>query len=131
MLTCIREHLTIDTAGQRLAVNAERYLKPAAEMARLFRNMPDAIEETLALDAALSFSLDELQYEYPDECRRAGEQRATARPKVRAPDTRQKQARRRAKASPPRCARPSRLGRRGQTLPRGHPRPCARASRTS
>src|SRR5262249_31643973 len=28
VLTCIREHLTIDTAGRRLAVNAERYLKP-------------------------------------------------------------------------------------------------------
>jgi error-prone DNA polymerase len=69
MLTCIREHLTIDTAGRRLAVNAERYLKPAAEMARLFRNAPDAIEETLALDAELTFSLDELQYEYPDEVR--------------------------------------------------------------
>jgi error-prone DNA polymerase len=69
VLTCIREHLTIDTAGRRLAVNAERYLKPAAEMARLFRNAPDAIEETLALDAELTFSLDELQYEYPDEVR--------------------------------------------------------------
>jgi error-prone DNA polymerase len=67
VLTCIREHLTIDTAGRRLAANAERYLKPAAEMARLFRNMPEAVEETLALDAVLSFSLDELQYEYPDE----------------------------------------------------------------
>ena len=29
VLTCIREHLTIDRAGRRLAVNAERYLKPA------------------------------------------------------------------------------------------------------
>ena len=58
VLTCIREHLTIDKAGRRLAVNAERYLKPPAEMARLFRDAPDAIEETLALDAALTFSLD-------------------------------------------------------------------------
>ena len=39
VLTCIREHLTIDKAGRRLAVNAERYLKPAAEMARLFREL--------------------------------------------------------------------------------------------
>ncbi len=36
VLTCIREHLTIDRAGRQLAVNAERYLKPPAEMARLF-----------------------------------------------------------------------------------------------
>ena len=28
VLTCIREHLTIDKAGRRLAANAERHLKP-------------------------------------------------------------------------------------------------------
>src|SRR5215471_11741120 len=69
VLTCIREHLTIDTVGCRLAANAERYLKPPAEMARLFREMPEAIDETAALDAVLTFSLDELGYEYPDEMR--------------------------------------------------------------
>jgi error-prone DNA polymerase len=69
VLTCIREHLTIDTAGRRFAVNAERYLKPPAEMARLFRDAPEAIAETSALDRALTFSLDELRYEYPDEMR--------------------------------------------------------------
>jgi|RhiMetdeSRZDD1v2_1073273.scaffolds.fasta_scaffold00227_31 error-prone DNA polymerase len=67
VLTCIREHLAIDKAGRRLAVNAERYLKPPAEMARLFRDAPAAIEETLNLSDALAFSLDELCYEYPDE----------------------------------------------------------------
>jgi error-prone DNA polymerase len=69
VLTCIREHLTIDQAGRRLAANAERYLKPPAEMTRLFRDAPEAIEQTAALDAALTFSLKELQYEYPDELR--------------------------------------------------------------
>jgi len=69
VITCIREHLTIDKAGRRLAVNAERFLKTPDEMARLFRAAPDAVEETLRLDAALSFSLDELRYEYPDEMR--------------------------------------------------------------
>src|SRR5262245_56822718 len=63
VLTCIREHLTIDKAGRRLAVNAERHLKPPEEMARLFRDMPEALVETLRLDAALTFSLDELRYE--------------------------------------------------------------------
>jgi error-prone DNA polymerase len=67
VLTCIREHVTIDTAGRRLAANAERHLKSAHEMARLFADCPDAIDETLRLDAALTFSLDELKYEYPDE----------------------------------------------------------------
>ncbi len=67
VLTCIREHLTIDQAGRRLAVNAERYLKPPVEMARLFRDAPEAIEQTRALDERLTFSLDELRYEYPEE----------------------------------------------------------------
>ena len=36
VLTCIREHATLRQAGRRLAANAERYLKPPAQMARLF-----------------------------------------------------------------------------------------------
>ncbi|MGB9209043.1 MAG: error-prone DNA polymerase, partial [Pseudolabrys sp.] len=36
-------------------------------MMRLFRDAPEAVDETLALSDALSFSLDELRYEYPDE----------------------------------------------------------------
>ena len=67
VLTCIREKTTIDRAGRKLAANAERYLKPPQEMARLFRDAPEAIEETLILSEALTFSLDELKYEYPDE----------------------------------------------------------------
>jgi DNA-directed DNA polymerase III PolC len=67
VLTCIREKTTVDRAGRKLAANAERYLKPPQEMMRLFRDAPEAIEETMALSDALSFSLDELRYEYPDE----------------------------------------------------------------
>jgi len=67
VLTCIREKVTIDRAGRRLSPNAERFLKPPEEMARLFRDAPEAIEETLRLSDELSFSLDELRYEYPDE----------------------------------------------------------------
>ena len=67
VLTCIREKVTIDRAGRKLAANAERHLKPPEEMARLFRDAPEAIEETLRLSETLGFSLDELRYEYPDE----------------------------------------------------------------
>ncbi len=67
VLTCIREKLVIDRAGRRLAANAERFLKTPEEMARLFRDAPEAIEETLCLSEQLTFSLDELHYEYPDE----------------------------------------------------------------
>jgi error-prone DNA polymerase len=67
VLTCIREKTTIDHAGRKLSANAERFLKAPDEMARLFRDAPEAIEETLRLSEALTFSLDELRYEYPDE----------------------------------------------------------------
>src|SRR6476659_6944440 len=67
VITCIREKTTIDRIGRKLAVNAERYLKPPQEMLRLFHDAPEAIEETMALSDALSFSLDSLRYEYPDE----------------------------------------------------------------
>ena len=36
VLTCVREKCTLAEAGLRLTVNAERHLKPPAEMARLF-----------------------------------------------------------------------------------------------
>jgi error-prone DNA polymerase len=36
-------------------------------MARLFRDHPEAIANTLAIAKACRFSLDELRYEYPDE----------------------------------------------------------------
>ena len=67
VLTCIREKCTIYTAGYKLLPNAERYLKPQEEMLRLFRQYPDAIVRTGEIAAACSFSLDELQYEYPEE----------------------------------------------------------------
>jgi error-prone DNA polymerase len=67
VMTCIREKCTIYNAGFRLHPNAERYLKPAEEMLRLFRQYPEAIDRTQELVEACRFSLDELQYEYPEE----------------------------------------------------------------
>jgi error-prone DNA polymerase len=70
VVTCIREHVTIDTAGRRLEANAERHLKSPREMARLFRRAPHAIAETLRFLERCRFSLDELRKtEYPDERR--------------------------------------------------------------
>jgi error-prone DNA polymerase len=67
VLTCIREKTTIDAIGKRLEANAERHLKPAAEMARLFREAPGAITETMRFAGRIRFSLDQLKYQYPDE----------------------------------------------------------------
>ena len=39
----IREGVTVQAAGKRLLANAERHLKPPAEMARLFRTCPEAL----------------------------------------------------------------------------------------
>ncbi|WP_312002450.1 error-prone DNA polymerase [Bradyrhizobium hereditatis] len=67
VLTCIREKTTIDAIGRRLEANAERYLKPPHEMARLFRDLPEAIVETMRFASRILFSLDQLKYQYPDE----------------------------------------------------------------
>ncbi|MDR3467564.1 MAG: error-prone DNA polymerase [Xanthobacteraceae bacterium] len=67
VLTCVREKATIEAVGRRLEANAERHLKPAVEMARLFRDIPEAIAETSRFAARVTFSLDELKYQYPDE----------------------------------------------------------------
>ena len=67
VMTCIREKTTIHAAGRRLNANAERHLKSEAEMARLFADAPEAIAETDKLLKAISFSLDDLRYEYPHE----------------------------------------------------------------
>jgi len=67
VLTCIREKTTIDAVGRRLQANAERYLKPPQEMARLFRDYPQAVAETMRFAGRIHFSMDQLKYQYPDE----------------------------------------------------------------
>ena len=67
LLTCIREHCTIGEAGFRLFANAERHLKPASEMARLFADYRQAVARSREIAEASRFSLDELRYEYPGE----------------------------------------------------------------
>jgi error-prone DNA polymerase len=67
VVTCIREHVTLDTAGRLLESNAERHLKSPEEMARLFREYPEAIRETLHFASRINFSLDDLRYNYPHE----------------------------------------------------------------
>ncbi|MET0299417.1 MAG: error-prone DNA polymerase [Flavitalea sp.] len=67
IVTCVREKCTIQNAGFRLNENAERFLKPAEEMIRLFRQYPGAIEQSAKIAAACRFTLDSLKYEYPEE----------------------------------------------------------------
>jgi DNA-directed DNA polymerase III PolC len=73
VVTCIREHLSIDEAGRRLEPNAERHLKTPSEMARLFQEHPAAIAETMRFARRLKFRLEDLRYNYPTEAADNGE----------------------------------------------------------
>ncbi len=46
LLTCARLKTTVDAAGRQLLRNGERFLKPPAVMAPLFRDRPDALRAT-------------------------------------------------------------------------------------
>lgn len=65
VLTSIRHHATIDTAGRLLAHNNERHLKPPKEMARLFSDLPEAPAHTVELSSRLEFTLRDLGYRFP------------------------------------------------------------------
>jgi error-prone DNA polymerase len=67
VLTCIRLHEKLETAGRQLQANAERHLKPPDEISRLFDPVPSALRESLKILEEVSFSLDQLRYEYPEE----------------------------------------------------------------
>ena len=65
ILTCIRHHCELETAGRLLETNAERHLRPAKEMEQLFSDLPKAIANTVELSARLNFTLADLGYEFP------------------------------------------------------------------
>lgn len=65
VFTCLREHTTLDAAGRLLAVNGERHVKTAAEMATLFQDHSGAIRQTRRIAEEIDFSLENLGYEFP------------------------------------------------------------------
>ena len=67
VMRCIRHGCTIAEAGLRLEPHGERHLKPAAEMARLFRGYEGAIAAQAEILGAVGFTLGDIHYEYPDE----------------------------------------------------------------
>ena len=73
VMTAIRHKTAVARAGYLLEANAERHLKSPAEMVRLFERWPHAIEAARAVADACDFSLEELQYEYPEEIYPAGQ----------------------------------------------------------
>ncbi|HEV2462760.1 MAG TPA: error-prone DNA polymerase [Acidobacteriaceae bacterium] len=65
LFTAIRNHVELDQAGRLLAINSQRHIRTAREMATLFRDVPGAIENTVSLSSRLSFELHDLGYEFP------------------------------------------------------------------
>ncbi len=67
VVTCIRHNVTVDELGDRRERHADRFLKPAEEMHRLFGRYPEALVRTLEIVERCRFSLDRLAYQYPEE----------------------------------------------------------------
>ena len=65
VFTCVRNHVTLAAAGRLLERNSERHVKPPAEMARLFADLPEALAHTLEISSRLQFTLADLGYEFP------------------------------------------------------------------
>ena len=78
VLTCIREKTTIERIGKKLEANAERHLKSAHEMARLFRDVPEAIAETMRFADRITFSPRSTQVSISRRAGAAGQDRAAA-----------------------------------------------------
>ncbi len=65
VLACIRFGTTVEKAGRRLFPNAERTLKSPEEMALLWPDFPEGLENAVAIADACRFRLDEIHGEHP------------------------------------------------------------------
>jgi error-prone DNA polymerase len=65
VFTCVRQKVTLATAGRLLERNSERHVKTPAEMACLFADLPEALANTLEISSRLEFTLADLGYEFP------------------------------------------------------------------
>jgi error-prone DNA polymerase len=67
VVTAIREKCTIDELGFRRERHADRHLQPPEEMARRFADHPQALAAVEGIVERCTFSLRDLDYQYPDE----------------------------------------------------------------
>jgi len=65
VFTGIRHHLSLDEAGRLLQSNSQRYLRRPNVMRKLFRDLPEAVDNTLLLSQRLEFRMNDLGYEFP------------------------------------------------------------------
>ncbi len=67
VLTATREGVALKRGGHRFFSNAERYMKSPRQMKNLFRDLPEALSNTLEAAERCTFSPSELRYRYPSE----------------------------------------------------------------
>jgi error-prone DNA polymerase len=65
VFTCARHHTHLDAAGRLLEPNAERHLKSALAISKLFPDLPHAVANTVAVDNEIEFTLENLGYQFP------------------------------------------------------------------
>ncbi len=67
VLTAVRLGCRVEELGRHAAANAEQRLRSEGEMLRIFKGYEDTVHNSHELARKLTFSLDELRYEYPSE----------------------------------------------------------------
>ncbi|MFW5690129.1 MAG: PHP domain-containing protein, partial [Spirochaetota bacterium] len=67
VVTCIRYGMTLNEAGARLRPNASHAMLSAQEMYRRYSDVPELVTRTLEVAERCAFSLDAIDYRYPNE----------------------------------------------------------------
>ncbi len=67
VLSAIRLRCRVDDLGRAALANGEQRLRSEAEMRQIFHGFETTVDRAHALAGQLTFSLDELRYEYPSE----------------------------------------------------------------
>ena len=67
MLSAVRTGAKVDDLGRAALTNSEHRLRSLPEMTRIFEGFEPALARSHSLAQSLSFSLDQLRYEYPSE----------------------------------------------------------------
>ena len=66
VFTCIKYGEKLHTAGRLLGRNSQRHVRSPEEMARLFADVPEAMQNTVELSSRLEFTLKNLGYQFPN-----------------------------------------------------------------
>ena len=65
-LTCLHHKTTLERAGRLLLPNDERHLCSRAEMIERFRDLPEALRNSVEIAERCAFTLENLGYRFPD-----------------------------------------------------------------